>query len=394
MSEPSPIPETSDASGPEPAGSPTSEPGSAPAPSGPLPEPLARRGRVKDFLLSGGYSLVIAGILAGGVAVWRISQWGPLRGAPPTELDLTTCLVPRETLRRGAPAGSIPRMDVVRTIDPEVADRTKIRRGKFLVKSDLVIGVALGAEAVAYPLRFLAWHEVVNDTVGGVSLAVCYGPLDGGVGVFERSPVRPDGQAQAPEWFQPSGVLSQSAQLVMEKAAEGPEAPPVSLWSPLLGKAVTGPAAKAGLRLKRLPCEVLRWEDWRARHPKTKVMAHDETRVKLYGRAPYSHYAGQDELRYPVDPLPPPGLHYKALVLAVRVGESWKVYPIDALVSAAQAGRKTLEQAGRTLSFEAWLNDEKPPAASITGADEVVRSYWFAWYASRAEARELAAPLP
>ena len=355
------------------------------------PTPLTLPGRLRDFFWSGGYVLVMAGILVACVAIWRIQQWGPMGGAPPAELDLTTCLVPRETLRRGAPAGSIPRLDTVRAIDVEEADRTKIRRGKFLVKGDLVIGVALGAEAMAYPLRFLAWHEVVNDTVGGVALVVSYGPLDGGVGVFERTPLRPDGSPDLPEWFEPSGVLSQSAQLIAERPLDGPNAPPVSLWSPLLGKAVTGPAAAAGLALKRLPSEVMRWEDWRKRHPATRVMAHDETRVKLYGRAPYSHYASQAELHYPVDPLPPKdGLGFKALVLAVRVGETWKVYPVDSLVSAAQAGQRELKQGARTLTFEAWHNDEKPPAASIQGADEVVRCYWFAWFATHPEAHELA----
>ena len=34
-----------------------------------------------------------------------------------------------------------------------------------------------GAEPRAYPIRYLTWHEIVNDTVGGVPVAVTFCPL-------------------------------------------------------------------------------------------------------------------------------------------------------------------------------------------------------------------------
>jgi len=37
-----------------------------------------------------------------------------------------------------------------------------------------VIGVAMGDEARAYPIPFLSAHEIVNDTVGGVAIAVTW----------------------------------------------------------------------------------------------------------------------------------------------------------------------------------------------------------------------------
>lgn len=39
---------------------------------------------------------------------------------------------------------------------------------------DLVLGVAAGGEAVAYPVRALAYHHVVNATVGGRPLVATY----------------------------------------------------------------------------------------------------------------------------------------------------------------------------------------------------------------------------
>jgi hypothetical protein len=40
-----------------------------------------------------------------------------------------------------------------------------------------VIGLVIGGEARAYPLRILHWHEIVNDTMGATPVAVTYCPL-------------------------------------------------------------------------------------------------------------------------------------------------------------------------------------------------------------------------
>ena len=41
-------------------------------------------------------------------------------------------------------------------------------------EQDLVLGVTSGGEASAYPVRALAYHHVVNDTVGGRALVATY----------------------------------------------------------------------------------------------------------------------------------------------------------------------------------------------------------------------------
>jgi Protein of unknown function (DUF3179) len=40
--------------------------------------------------------------------------------------------------------------------------------------TDQVLGVAIGGERRAYPIPFLSWHEIVNDTVGGVPIAATW----------------------------------------------------------------------------------------------------------------------------------------------------------------------------------------------------------------------------
>ena len=44
----------------------------------------------------------------------------------------------------------------------------------FVADSDLVMAVARNGEAVAYPIRQLAYHHLVQDTVGRVPIVVTY----------------------------------------------------------------------------------------------------------------------------------------------------------------------------------------------------------------------------
>jgi Protein of unknown function (DUF3179) len=40
--------------------------------------------------------------------------------------------------------------------------------------SDQVLGVNMDGESRAYPISFLSWHEIVNDTVGAVAIAATW----------------------------------------------------------------------------------------------------------------------------------------------------------------------------------------------------------------------------
>ena len=50
----------------------------------------------------------------------------------------------------------------------------KVSDAGFVNDSDLVMAVENQGEAVAYPIRQMAYHHVVEDTVGGVPIAVTY----------------------------------------------------------------------------------------------------------------------------------------------------------------------------------------------------------------------------
>jgi Protein of unknown function (DUF3179) len=55
-----------------------------------------------------------------------------------------------------------------------------------LAAAEPVIGLTVSGESRAYPLRVLTWHEIANDVIGGVPVAVTYCPLCNAAIVFDR----------------------------------------------------------------------------------------------------------------------------------------------------------------------------------------------------------------
>jgi uncharacterized membrane protein YozB (DUF420 family) len=46
--------------------------------------------------------------------------------------------------------------------------------GRFLVDAEIVMGIEVKSEAVAYPIRQLAYHHLANTVVGGTPLVATY----------------------------------------------------------------------------------------------------------------------------------------------------------------------------------------------------------------------------
>ena len=192
--------------------------------------------------------------------------------------DLSNLLVSRETLRGGGmPRDGVPVLDEPPRIGVAQVDSLAHQGvAKYLVSSDLVIGVTRGGASSCYPLLALQWHEVVNDTLGGAPIAVVYNPLCDAALVLDRA--RPDGP---PRRFGASGLVWNSNLLLYDRDAESP-----SLWSALQARAIAGPAAARAESLQVLPSVVLPWKEWRALHPETRVMARKDELVLFDGTLP------------------------------------------------------------------------------------------------------------
>ena len=147
-------------------------------------------------------------------------------------------LIPLDKIRGGGPPkDGIPSID-----DPVFAG---VQDSQFMSDSDTVIGLYINGEARAYPLFILVWHEIVNDTVGGVPVAVTYCPLCYTNQVFERVI---DGQEVE---FGTSGKLYNSNLLMYDRLTD-------SYWSQALGLAVKGDLT--GHELDLVPFDVITWD--------------------------------------------------------------------------------------------------------------------------------------
>ena len=295
--------------------------------------------------------------------------------------DLATATVPRaEIVASGMSVdGVAPLIDPPAMPASGVDRMHREERGKYLVGSDRVVGVVLGGEARAYPLRVLNWHEVANDTLGGVPVAVTYSPLTDSVVVFDR---RIGGETLV---FGVSGLLYNSNQLLYDRRPSGS---PSSLWSQLLFRAIAGPAAARGVTLPVVPSQVVTWEAWRAAQPTTTVLDPDRTLLKRYRGNPYGMYYGSDLLRYPVTPLPatadPP---YKTPVVVVQSAGGRAVIEIPGLARRAGPGGST---AAVTPVGTAPLRvTPEPPTVLVEpgpGSPEpMAHAFWFAWHAMHPE---------
>lgn len=342
------------------------------------------RGVRLDFK-SGGWVLLLAALLSSVAVWWRVATVLPSLRQPALGdgrtiesygFDLSTCLIDLDRVRPFAePKNAVPALVNPPTLLPEQYDSIRLGRSKFLVSTDPVVCVELGGEARCYPVRLLIWHEVVNDMLGGVPIAVTYNPLCGSAAVYDR---RVGGETLE---LHISGLFYNSNPLLFDKREGGRGE---SLWMQLTGQAVAGPAASRRESLRRIPVAMTHWAEWRAAHPDTSVLKPQKERMRVYKSEPYSQYATDNALRLPVSPLAPSPPALKAPCVGIRLGDSWHVLEVAALAGSADASGRAIRQFGDAQVTFACR--PSPPAARVVdvhGAAEwdVAYAYWFAWHA-------------
>ncbi len=197
----------------------------------------------------------------------------------------------------------------------------------WLRPDDLVLGYAAGGGAWAYPVRILNFHEIVNDTLAGEPVLISYCPLCFSGIVYSR---RLEGRVLR---FGNTSALYES-DLVMLDYETG------SYWWQVAGRAIVGPLT--GARLEPLPSMMTTWADWRALHPDTLVLSRDTGFNRPYDRDPFANYAdfvNNGRFPFPVsDASRDPRLLPATVVLAVKVGDAARAYPIEAL------GRRAIQE--------------------------------------------------
>lgn len=274
--------------------------------------------------------------------------------------DLSTTVIPASEIHAGGP----PKDGIPALTNPKFVTADN---ATYLQSDDRVIGLLASGEARAYPLKILDHHEIVNDRIGNLSVAVTYCPLCDSCAVFDRR--TPLGERD----FGVSGLLYNSNVLMYDRGGE-----PESLWSQVMTKGVSGPAASKSL--KALPLELTTWKDWQSRYPNTKVLSMNTGHARNYSQSPYAPYFATPQLMFPAQPASD-RLPAKARVLGVWTGKTARAYP----ESMFSRDRTRVEE---TLDGKKLVIEFNPDAKSlrVVEADDGVSwmySFWFAWYAMR-----------
>lgn len=295
-------------------------------------------------------------LVAGVGAALILAAWLGFKKTPTTSFDLTRHSVPLDQIVDGGPGkDGIPAI-----LNPRFVS---ISAATFLRDSDRVLGLRLGAEAKAYSIKILNWHEIVNDSIGGSPVVVTYCPLCGTGIAFDANV---QGRRHT---FGVSGLLYQSDLLMYDHQSE-------SLWSQIGMHAVAG--SLTGTRLTPIFLEHTTWGEWATAHPNTLVLSTKTGSLRSYDRDPYLGYADRSELMFDTTHFDP-RYHPKEWVVGVEIDGTAKAYPMKELANTTSPITDHIKGQRITVHF-----NQSARSASVTDADgkplPSVMAFWFAWY--------------
>lgn len=264
--------------------------------------------------------------------------------------DLT---VPRASVVEGGPVrDAIRSVDAPRFVSPDEA--------RWVAADTPIIGVAMDGKARAYPVHLMEWHQIVNERVENSSWIVVYDPLTDIAGAWRSNSTR------SPDSFGVSGLLDGFGFLLFDRATS-------SLWSPLSGRAISGP--RAGEELVPIRVRVETMGRWLARHPDTLVLALPDRDHIDYRLSPYSSYWVSEDVPLALTARDD-RFHPKEVVLGVEWGDRSRAY-IASIVT--RAGGRIVDELGSQRIRIAY---DGASGTFFYEAPEEIRvqsAYWFAW---------------
>ena len=220
-----------------------------------------------------------------------------------------------------------------------------------------VVVVTVNGETRAYPLQILTWHEIANDTLGGVPIAVTFCPLCNSAIAFDRRiPLTLLTRAVAllnngtielgeldqafleayafqygetPEFigglevtFGVSGFLYNSNLLMFDSRT-------FTLWSQILGQGNIGTLTDT--QLLNYPAQIVAFEAFAADHPEALVLSRDTGYFRDYGSNPYPGYDDVDTPPFLFNGISDGRLPPKARVVSVELRGASAAYPFEIL---------------------------------------------------------------
>jgi len=218
------------------------------------------------------YRLLVLVVLSALVTAALAVPHGWNREWPRT--DFTRAAVPFDEIVSGGPGrDGIPALS-----DPRFEPLAKVADvgGK-----EPAILVSRSGITKAYPLRVLMWHEIVNDEIAGLPVAVTYCPLCNAGVVFNRRIDSTGGPMTLT--FGVTGKLRHSDMIMYDRNTE-------SWWQQFTGRAIVGELL--GHELEKLPATTVPMQRVREDHPDALVLVPSRPGARRYGTNPYVRYDG------------------------------------------------------------------------------------------------------
>jgi hypothetical protein len=216
-----------------------------------------------DAVVTSPGDTVVASPRMSGIDIW--SRGFTVDGEPAPLIELS------EIRSGGPPPDGIPPVDEPQYLAVDGVD--------FLDENEPVLAFELNGDARAFPVQIMTWHEIVNDTVGGVPVTISYCPLCNSAIAYDR---RLDDLVLD---FGTSGLLWNSALVMYDRQTE-------TLWSHFTGEGIVGELT--GRQLDDFPVATVAWSTWRDAHPDGLVLSRDTGHSREYGRNPYPGYDDVD----------------------------------------------------------------------------------------------------
>ncbi|WP_169656715.1 DUF3179 domain-containing (seleno)protein [Flammeovirga aprica] len=183
-----------------------------------------------------------------------------------------------------------------------------------------VVVVAAGREFKAYPLDFLMFHQVINDRIGGMPIAITYCPLTDAVEVYERRFQYKGVQRELT--LHPSGMIRKSNIILYDQQSE-------SWWQQYNGKSYTGEFK--GHELVKYPVLRMTMGQYFDNYRYGLVMKFNERDELLpYGKNPYYNYDNVlVEKPLHLNYMPSERLMPMERIVAVKLLDEHVIYPLE-----------------------------------------------------------------
>ena len=297
----------------------------------------------------------------------------------------------------------------------------------WLIDREPVIAFGIGDDWRAYPIQILIWHEIVNDVVADMPVAITFCPLCHTAIAFDRTL---DGRVLD---FGTTGNLRHSDLVMYDRQTE-------TWWQQATGQAIVGQLA--GTQLEFLPSQLISWGQFVEAHPDGVVLSRETGHPRDYDRNPYPGYDSVDSDPFLLEDktLLDGRLSPKVRILGIVINDEAAAYPFPFLadhpvvnddvggepivvfwtdgaasglggptvaggeiVGAANAFSREVD--GRALTFEpaqdgamrdletgsSWSFDGRAVAGELEGAllELLVADspFWFAWVVFRPDTR-------